>query len=300
MPHWFHATVLSVVVLPGASSLPAARVEVYLIAGQSNATGQGYVRNLPPGFVVPRGVELFHSGPPHLRPGTPALTWQPLAPASESPDRFGVELGLGRRLRELRPDAHLAFIKHAHSGTDLHTQWRPGTGAADRADWGPQFRIFVATVDAGLAALRARGDEPVLCGLYWHQGEADASSADPAIATAYAANLAHFFARVREQFHAPDLPIAFALITPEPAHGPGRQLVRQAQRDVDQASGRPVAVPGAVLIETDDLPRRRDDPASPYPHDEEHLGTIGLLRAGARAAEIFHRAQQRLHPRASP
>ena len=152
---------------------PAAPVEVYLIGGQSNATGQGYLKNLPADFKINTDVLLYHSGAPHLRPTERADTWHKLAPASESPDRFGVELTLGNRLAALRPGRTIALIKHAHSGTNLHTQWNPGADASDRAHWGPQFTIFVDTVEAALKALRERGDEPVIMGMVWHQGESD-------------------------------------------------------------------------------------------------------------------------------
>lgn len=281
--------------LLGAGALQAARVEVTLIAGQSNATGQGYVNNLPANFSIPADVELFHSGPPHLKPATPARTWAPLAPASESPDRFGLELSLGRRLRELRPQARLAFIKHARSGTNLHTQWHPGAGATDRGDWGPHFTTFVETVEAGLQALRDRGDEPVLCGLVWYQGEADANGgrnapADTTHARNYAVNFTHFIARVRAQFAAPNLPVVYAVITPSPERGPGRELVRQAQRDVAADSGSPLAVPGTWCVATDDLPRRKDDPDTPYPNDTEHVGTAGLLTLGTHFADLLSAA----------
>lgn len=35
-----------------ALSLPAQEIDVFLIGGQSNATGQGYVRNIPAAFRV--------------------------------------------------------------------------------------------------------------------------------------------------------------------------------------------------------------------------------------------------------
>ena len=96
---------------------PAKPIDVYLIAGQSNATGQGYLANLPDGFAPNPKVLLFHSGKPHLDAGTKPNTWLPLHQASESPDRFGPELGFGNRLAELRPDRPIALIKHAHSGS---------------------------------------------------------------------------------------------------------------------------------------------------------------------------------------
>jgi hypothetical protein len=296
-----------------AAAALAAPVEVYLIGGQSNATGQGYLKNLPPDFKINTDVLLYHSGAPHLRPSEPANTWHALAPASESPDRFGPELGLGNRLAELRPSKKIAIIKHAHSGTNLHTQWAPGADANDRAHWGPQFTIFVDTVEAALKALRERGDEPVIMGMVWHQGESDsgggrggrgqanakagANAANAATpppapdltnAENYGKNLTHFIARVREQFHVPAMPFVYAMITRPAAAGPGRDIVRQTLRDLDQNSGSPKAVRGAFVVQTDDLPRRKDDPGTPYPNDDEHVGTPGMLTEGKRMAETLN------------
>ena len=64
------------------------KIDVYLIGGQSNATGQGYVKNLPKDFVIDTSVLLFHSGAPHLNSGSKPYSWIPLRQASESPDRF--------------------------------------------------------------------------------------------------------------------------------------------------------------------------------------------------------------------
>ncbi len=264
----------------------AASVEVYLIGGQSNATGQGYVKNLPPDFAPLPTVGIYHSGAPHLNGVGAPDTWHALAPAAESPDRFGPELSFGNRLQALRPEVRIALIKHAHSGTSLFAQWSPGASGADRSDWGEQYAIFVTTVEGGLAALRACGDEPVIKGMIWHQGEADAD-AGGAAADNYAVNLAHFVARVRAQFHVPAMPFVYALITRPEEKGEARDTVRQAQRDCDAASGDLRAIRGACMIDTDDLPRRADDPDTPYPHDREHIGSAGMLTEGRRMAEAM-------------
>ena len=278
----------ALVLLAGAPPAQAAggAIDVYLIGGQSNATGQGYLANLPAGFAPDTRVLLYHSGRPHLDSGAAPDTWVPLRQASESPDRFGPELGLGNRLQELFPGRRIALIKHAHSGTNLYRQWAPGASAGDRSDWGPQFAVFVDTVEGGLAALRAQGDEPVLRGMVWQQGESDADRTEHG--DAYAANLAHFIARVREQFHAPALPFVYGYVMPAvPAPGtyPGRDAVRRAEHDLDENSGSPLAVKGARVVATADLGHRADDPHTRYPKDHLHFGTLGMLELGRRMAD---------------
>ncbi len=271
------------------SASPAAArepVDVYLIGGQSNATGQGYMKNLPAGFQPDPRVRLFHSGTPHLNSGDRPYVWIALRQASESPDRFGPELGFGNRLQELRPGRTNALIKHAHSGTDLAKQWAPGADDADRADWGPQFAIFVETVEAGLQGLRDQGCEPTIRGMIWQQGENDAAR-DDANATGYGRNLAHFINRVREHFRAPEMVFVYGYVLPPLNDQPGRAGVRQGQRDVDQNSGSPLAVPGAFVVATDDLTHRSDDPNTPYPNDHLHFSTAGTLELGRRMAETM-------------
>lgn len=90
----------SLAVFP-APPLHADEVNVILIGGQSNATGQGYVNNIPPCFKTDKRVLLYYSG--SLKGTEPAEQLVPLSPASESPDRFGVELSLGTALQKKFP-----------------------------------------------------------------------------------------------------------------------------------------------------------------------------------------------------
>jgi hypothetical protein len=258
-------------------------IDVYLIGGQSNATGQGYLANLPPGVAADSHVLLFHSGKPHLNSGAEPNTWIPLRQASESPDRFGPELGFGNRLAELLPNRKIALIKHAHSGTNLFSQWNPGKDASDEEHFGPQFKIFIDTVTLGLKGLRDQGYTPTLRGMIWQQGESDTKS--EATAQQYGANLAHFIARVREQFQAPDLLFVYGYVLPAPSSGHARDLVRQGEKEVDQNSSSPLAMKGAFVVQTDDLSQRADDANTKYPKDHVHFGTAGTLELGRRLAE---------------
>jgi lysophospholipase L1-like esterase len=276
---WFSSIGFAADPISGPAGGP---IDVYLIGGQSNATGQGYVRNLPKDFKIDEGVMLFHSGKPHLNSGGQPDTWMPLRQASESPDRFGPELGFGNRIQELSPGHKIALIKHAHSGTNLFAQWNPGQDAKDAAHWGPQFKAFVEAVDAGLAALKARGYQPALRGMIWQQGESDCHGDN---AGKYGANLAHFIARVREQFQAPDLRFIYGYVYPPPCAEDGRMTLRRGQHDVDQNSGSPLAVRNAFVVPIDDLSHRADDPGHPLPNDHVHLGTPGQLGLGKRMAE---------------
>ncbi len=264
-------------------------IDVYLIGGQSNATGQGYMKNLPEGFKIDTRVLLYNSGRPHLNSGAEPNTWVPLRQASESPDRFGPELGFGNRISELYPDRPLALIKHAHSGTSLSRDWNPGSDARDTAHFGPQFAVFVATVEGGLKGLRDLGYTPVIRGMIWHQGENDAGGNQAT--DNYGGNLAHFIARVREQFHVPAMPFIYAdiLTSDKVTNYRGRTAIRQTLRDIDQNSGSVLAVKGAYEVRTDDLGYRAQD-AGMTPslaNDWVHIGTRGQLEMGKRMADAI-------------
>lgn len=270
------------------SANAANEVDVYLIAGQSNATGQGYTKNLPAGFVVNTQVQLFHSA--DIVSGAAPLTWIPLRHASEPPDsageRFGPELGFGNAIRTLDEERQIAIIKHAKSATNLVQQWLPGAGPDDTTSFGPEFKTFVQTVDLGLQGLRDKGLTPIVRGMLWQQGEADADLGGAAAAQ-YGQNLAKLIGRVREQWAAPGMLFVYGYVYPASNEGAGRDQVRQGQANVDQDSGDALAVEGAFVVATDGLSLRADDAGTPYPNDRIHFGTQGQLDLGLRMARAI-------------
>jgi hypothetical protein len=262
-------------------------VDVILYGGQSNASGQGYVKYIPPEFVTDTTVLFYYSR--WLQGKGPAETWIPLCQASETPDKFGAELTLGTELHRLQPGKQFAMIKHALSGSNLYEQWRPGNSPADTAQWGAEFRKFVQTVEAGLAQLRNAGYEPRIRAMTWQQGEADARDiAGMEVSRAYGTNLRNFIIRVREQFHCPDMLFVYGYVIPVALpRFTGREEVRQAQQQLDQHSGHPLALKGAIVVPTDDLPLRADEPNSPYPDDKVHFSSKGMLELGIRYARAI-------------
>ena len=259
-------------------------VDVYLIRGQSNATGQGYMANLPEDFTMDSTVLFFYSG--GLGGGGTSQQWGPLCQASETPDKFGVELSLGTALKKENPHRDIALIKHALSGSNLYAQWNPGSNNKDEQNFGPEYKIFIHIVEEGLHGLRARGYAPTIRAMVWQQGEGDARDiAGMENSNNYGKNLRHFILRVREQFQTPDMLFIYGYVIPVPMERfTGREEVRTAQKHVAQGSGHPMALKGALVVETDDLPLRKDEPNSPYPNDRVHFNTYGILELGNRFA----------------
>jgi hypothetical protein len=259
-------------------------VDVYLIGGQSNATGQGYMKNIPANFELDTSVQFFYSQ--YLGGGGVPMQWGALCQASETPDKFGVELSMGTTLKRNNPDREIAIIKHALSGSNLYEQWAPGMNKKDTANFGPEFRKFIHTVESGLMELKAKGYEPIIKAMVWQQGEADARDiAGVENNRNYGKNLHNFIIRIREQLSAPKMLFIYGYVIPVPLERfTGREEVREAQKNVDQNSGHKLAAKGAFLIETDDLPLRCDEPNSPNPDDKIHFNTFGILELGERFA----------------
>ena len=259
-------------------------VDVYLIGGQSNATGQGYMVNIPEDFTIDRTVMFFYSE--GLGGGGASMQWGPLCQASETPDKFGVELSMGSALKKQYPNQDIGLVKHALSGSNLYSQWNPGFNNKDELNFGREYSIFVHTVDEALKGLRASGYVPTIRAMVWQQGEGDARDiAGMENSNNYGKNLRHFIQRVRAQFNSPDMLFVYGYVIPVPLKRfTGREEVRTSQKNLDQGSGHPMALKGAFVVETDDLPLRCDEPDSPYPHDSVHFNTYGIIELGFRFA----------------
>lgn len=266
-------------------------VDVYLIGGQSNATGQGYAKNIPSTFVINTKVQIYHSS--GINSGGAANTWIALRGASEGADncnlglRFGPELGFGNNIQSLYPSRAIYLIKHATSNTGLAIDWAPGSNATDTSHFGAQFKTFVSTVDGGIKALKNKGLNPIIRGMLWQQGERDVDMGGTS-ASNYGKNLSAFIARVREQWSAPNMLFVYGYIYPASNFGTARDQVRQAQADIDQDSGKTLAVKNAFVVVDDTLSLRANDPGTCLPDDKIHFGTQGQLDLGKLMATKMH------------
>jgi hypothetical protein len=267
---------------------------VFLMGGQSNMEGVGIAAEAPQNLVSQPDIQLYHS--PSVRSGLPANQWNSLASAGVSPSNFGSELSFAYRMAEALPGENIALIKHAKGGTKLTTlalhyevtSWHPGTSVADSASFGVEFATFVHTVTNALAAIQAQGDTPIISGMLWVQGEADATSVDAG--AAYEQNITRFIARVREQFAVPDIPFVCARILPYQTR-PASVVVRQTLDDIDQDSGSPAAIPHVFTIHTEGLGIHTDN---------AHFNTPGQLGLGVLLAQSMSQRALNIAPQATP
>ena len=269
-----------------ALSLSAQEVDVFLIGGQSNATGQGYVRNIPATFKVDTTVRFYYSR--FLNQGEGGGQWTALCQASETKDKFGVELSLGTKLQFLYPERRIALIKHALSGSNLYKQWNPGNRSGDIR--GEEYVKFVETVKNALVDLKKQGYRPIIRAMVWQQGEADARDiAGMDQSRRYGPNLKNFIEQVRKEFGCEEMLFVYGTVMPLAApRFTGRELVKEAQAAIDEGSGSELSVKNALLIPADDLQMRCNDYKTPMPKDDVHLGTYGILTLGERFADAIY------------
>lgn len=256
----------------------AKHYKVYLLGGQSNASGRGDASELSAPYDSPQtDVALYwHKTLDTTNGNLTQDEWVDLQPDSgqgkNNPSshavEFGPELAFGRTMADADPGANVAIIKYGHGGSNLHTQWSAS---------GSMYATFVSTTKAALAALTAAGHTYELNGMFWQQGEADTGAT---YADNYETNLTSLIARVRtDLFGGLNLPFVigglssnqYPTIT-DPATGAGK--VRLAQE--------------AVALNGDMVGFANADDCDVYDGYEIHFNYVGQLELGAaHAAEMI-------------
>lgn len=226
-------------------------IDVYLVGGQSNATGQAYVKNIPASFKIDTRVRIYYSR--FLNKGEGSEQWNPLCQASETKNKFGIELSLGTKLQSLYPKPQSALIKHALSGSNLYQQWNPGNRQKNIR--GEEYINFIKTVKDAIISLKQQGYRPIIKAMVWQQGEADARDiAGMEQSRQYSSNLKNFIEQIRKEFNSENMLFVYGTVIPIAASRfTGRELVRKAQFAVSNNSNSEFSVNNALLIPADDL-----------------------------------------------
>lgn len=157
---------------------------VWIIAGQSNASGRVPIAQAPSGTNPLTGVKTWKRTTHTTGEGA----WQTLSHSNNQYDnqnQFGAELQLMKNANAVYDNAHL--IKLADGGTSLAVDWAAASA----------LRVSLITdhINDALNDLAANYDHVRVHGFYWDQGEQDGIT--EAHALAYQSNLESFISAVR-------------------------------------------------------------------------------------------------------
>ncbi|MGI4863432.1 MAG: sialate O-acetylesterase [Janthinobacterium lividum] len=160
------------------------KFQLYLLIGQSNMAGRGYVEAQD---TVPNR---------HILRLNPAGQWE----VAKDPLHFdkpvagvGPGLSFGRAMAAQDTSVTIGLIPCAVGGSGIDT-WVPGAYFADTK---------THPYDDALARARTALAAGTLAGIIWHQGESDTS---PEKSAAYAPKLTALITRLRADLHAPKVP----------------------------------------------------------------------------------------------
>jgi hypothetical protein len=249
----------------------AEPLTVVVLGGQSNMEGQAKTADLDPAYrTQPEGIAFINLGKPaQLAAGT----------------KFGPEVGFAHAIAKARPGRRFLLVKWAVGGTSMAV-WGPQqdvkAAQASPID-SKQPHLYAKLRDATLAAVKEQAaDQPRVAAFLWMQGEADCRREE--LGPRYGTNFPAMIAAFRKDLDAAQAPFLFGRINPPEAakdektggpRYPYRAQVRAAQEQTAKD------VPGAILIETDDLSKLGDN---------LHYDAKGLLEMGRRMAEAFLKA----------
>jgi hypothetical protein len=233
----------------------SAQELVFILAGQSNMSGQGNSVELPPSYQrVPSNIEFYYNGYK--------------APLNRF-RHFGPEIGFAHEIARHFPHTKIKLIKFAVGGTSLFAwdpQWTASKARLTRnASAGPLFKKLIKTIK-----IQFNEETSKLAGVLWMQGEADAKY--PNAAKQYANNLNRFVNALRVELKSPNTPFIMGSIHPPINLFPATPVVQQAQKT---AASR---IRNLRLINTADLTKR---------NDHLHYNTDGQLELGKRFAKAF-------------
>lgn len=222
-------------------------VEVFLIAGQSNAEGAGDPATYtpPPDNLLSRVYQFTDD--------------YELEPAREPLAKSGVGPGVAFAVNHLKlagdDELCIVLVPAARGGTNLH-QWRPSV---------LDDSLYAQAIKRTLAASHY-GE---ISGVLFFQGENDSGGKPTDHWSDWDTEFADWVAAVRESLDNNELPIVFAQIGKNIKNNPKWDEVKLCQARVD--------LPAVAMIATDDLP---------YAHGV-HYTTDAYVEIGRRFAEAL-------------
>ena len=299
---------LAAAVLGLVAALPAmagaADVPVFILAGQSNMDGRGQtsqIAGIRPALNVTQSsgndkVEISYNGYQSvgsfawMRPGNSGGN-----EGAGGANEFGCELSLGQDLaHNVFPSQTVYMVKVSHGGTTLAGDWKPGTGTNFATGAGGDWNELVNNVNAAVATIKAQGDNPVLEGFFWHQGESDGQNLTNA--QNYDAHLRTFIADIRSVFNVPNLPFfvgSMGNIT-DSGYPYDNTYIYNAQKAVCVSLGSAGGINYSQDVDLTYDPAGYNPTANTYfvnlndlPNNGLHFSAAGLIPMGDRFEQTF-------------
>ena len=235
-------------------------LKVYLIGGQSNATGVGLVADLPGEYK--KELHNIKSYTSLHCDSLVADKWLFMRPGyGANLQQHGCEISFAHKLATLYPKDSIAIIKCTLGGSVLETQWKsPSAGGPTDPDH-HLFQYFVNTVNNALNSLGTDYTYEI-AGMIWMQGESDGMTT--AWANKYEDNLTWFIKDMRDTLNAPKMPFVIGKIS-EITYWPFANIIRQSQDNVAEKMG------NVGIIDANDYP---------IGPDHVHYNSSGLIRMG--------------------
>ncbi|TKG96994.1 hypothetical protein EYV94_00780 [Puteibacter caeruleilacunae] len=265
-------------------------VDVFILAGQSNAVGYNNIntytptpfpetlRSQPEVMFWPgsNAAEEFKNQWIHLRVGASYV----------GKHSFGPEIGFGKATTAGNPQRKIAILKYAVGGTgiarsadyddfipqckdfnDKGKNWYPG---ADKKSSGVLYQNLIENITKGLNDLKKHGISFRVAGFIWMQGEHEAGLSLK-MAKDYELLLTNFIDQVRFYLENDELPVVIGQVSDKWCY---KNIVQTAQFNVCAQD------PFASLVVTKDLPRT--------PTDDAHYTANGMVMLGNRFAKAMH------------
>ena len=191
-------TFLTIIVLSISITITAQSVDLFILAGQSNALGrQGDAAQYP---ADPNNLDsqiLFNWTVPN---GSNSSGWTTMGPQDLGhyfpAGHFGPEVTFSRKLKQAGYNP--AVFKYTQGATSIFEHWlNPGQGGL--------YDNMVTALNAAITDLENQGYTVNIRGFLWIQGESDSNS--DAAATAYSNNLPTLLNDFRNALNLPELPI---------------------------------------------------------------------------------------------
>lgn len=262
------------------------QVEVFIVAGQSNAVGYNDTAKYDRGGQ-PFPDSLRHQPNVMFWPGSNAKAglrniWTTLqVGASEVGDNaFGPEITFGYDMAAAMQGTQIAIVKYAVGGTGIarSKDYIPQlAGFNDNGNnWHPPeprqltenlYTTLLRNVQSALQDLTSQGKQHHLAGILWMQGEHEASLS-PGMASDYQTLLSDLISHLRADLGQPALPFVIGQISDAWTY---YTTVQTAQSNVCHND------PHAALVVTRDLPRMT-------PGDGAHYDANGMAALGSRFA----------------